>query len=77
MNTVSVALYALFAELRLLLLSCANLAVRTVSALCCMRTSVLLPFALPSQRNNTDMIALKEVPNSGLDSHNSGMALIE
>ena len=49
------ASFALLAELRLLLLSCANLPVRTVSALCCMRTSLVLPFARPSQRcHNTD-----------------------
>ena len=52
----SFALFALLAdlELRLILLGCANLLVRTVSALSSMRTSVALPVARPSQHCNTD-----------------------
>ena len=56
LNTTSFALFALLAdlELRLNLLGCANLLVRTVSALSPMRTSVALPVARPSQHCNTD-----------------------
>ena len=56
LNTTSFAPFALLAdlELRLILLGCANLPVRTVSALSSMRTSVALPVARPSEHYNID-----------------------